>query len=80
MLMLEPISGLKSGRLPLAGGDIEDEPRDAVLSDGGIGLVARGAAWPVGGGARPRPLPRMRPPPSLRPDMMGYSNRTKLPS
>jgi hypothetical protein len=67
--MLAPMSCLRSGRLPLAGGDIDGEPpRDTVLSDGGNGLTDRGADGGVGG-ASPLPLPRMRPPPSLRPDM-----------
>lgn len=65
-LMLDPISWPMSGRLPLTGGDIEGEPSDTVLSDGASGLGARGAE---GGGASPLPLPRMRPPPSLRPDI-----------
>lgn len=47
---------------------MEDEPMDTVLSDVGSGLEGQAAAV---GGARPLPLPRMRPPPSLRPDMAG---------
>lgn len=79
MLILDPISGLRSGKLPLAGGDMDDDPRETVLSEGGIGLVARGAAGEVGG-ASPRPLPKMRPPPSLRPDMMGRLPYYRFPS
>lgn len=54
------------------GGDIPlrfCEPIDKELaSDGAKGLDGRGA-WAACGGARPFPLPRTRPPPSLRPDM-----------
>lgn len=39
-----------------------------MLSDGGSGLADLGTDGEVGG-ARPLPLPRIRPPPSLRPDM-----------
>lgn len=67
--MLAPISWPSSAKLPLAGGDIDTEPIDTVLSDGGSGLADRGADGGVGG-ARLLPLPRIRPPPSLRPDMM----------
>jgi hypothetical protein len=42
---------------------------DIVLSDGAKGLAALGIDAD-GGGASPLPLPRMRPPPSLRPDMV----------
>lgn len=58
----------RSGRLTLAGGDIDEEPIETVLSEVGIGLLGRTLGE---GGARPLPLPKMRPPPSLRPDMMG---------
>lgn len=47
---------------------MDDEPSEAVLSEGARGLAARVAEGR--GGARPLPLPRMRPPPSLRPDMV----------
>ena len=45
-----------------------------LLSEGANGLRARGECDGAGeddddGGARPLPLPRTRPPPSLRPDM-----------
>lgn len=50
----------------MTGGEMDEEPIETVLSDGANGLDARGA---VGGGARPLPLPKMRPPPSLRPDI-----------
>jgi len=52
------------------GGDMElGELKETVLlSDGAKGLAARGA-WAGGGGARPLPLPRILPPPSLRLDM-----------
>ena len=73
-LILDPISWPISGRLPLTGGDIDAEPMETVLSDGGIGLEARGAA---DGGARPLPLPKMRPPPSFRPDMMSCAHVKK---
>lgn len=53
----------------LGGGDKDDEAMETVLSEGANGLAARGATGGVGG-ARPFPLPRMRPPPSLRPDMV----------
>ncbi|KAK5633734.1 hypothetical protein RRF57_009448 [Xylaria bambusicola] len=43
---------------------------DKVLSDGTEGLVALSLRAAGGtGGARPLPLPKTRPPPSLRPDM-----------
>lgn len=61
-LMLEPISWLRSARLPLAGGDIEDEAIETVLSDGAKGLDDRAG----GVGPRPFPLPRILPAPSLR--------------
>lgn len=66
-LMLEPISWLRSARLPLAGGDIDDEATETVLSDGAKGLDDRA------GGVGPRlfPLPRILPPPSLRDMAMG---------
>lgn len=67
-LMLEPISWLRSAMLPLAGGDIDDEAMETVLSDGANGLDDRGSAGGVG--PRPFPLPRILPPPSLRPDMV----------
>lgn len=60
--MLEPISWLRSARLPLAGGDIDDETTETVLSDGAKGLDDRAG----GVGPRPLPLPRILPPPSLR--------------
>jgi len=66
--MLEPMSWLKSGRLPLASGDNDGDPIETVLSDGARGLLERGIVGGVGG-ASPLPLPRMRPPPSFRPDM-----------
>lgn len=54
------------GEMPLRFWD----PRDSELaSDGAKGLLGRGA-WTGWGGARPLPLPRMRPPPSFRPDDM----------
>lgn len=71
-LILDPISGLSSGKPPLTGGDDDTEPTDTVLSDGGDrGLRERGV---VDGGARPFPLPRIRPPPSFLPDML-YASR-----
>lgn len=79
-LMLDPISCPKSCRLPEAGGDIDDEPRETVLSEGARGLTDRGADGGVGG-ARPLPLPKMRPPPSLRPDIFcarARKNRFRL--
>lgn len=55
------------------GGDIEDEAIDILLSEAANGLATRGAFATGGvGGARPLPLPKTRPPPSLRPDMMNY--------
>ena len=42
--------------------DGDDASGDDVVAVGGV----NGA-----GGARPLPLPKMRPPPSLRPDMLG---------
>jgi hypothetical protein len=66
-LMLEPISWLRSARLPLAGGDIDDEATETVLSDGAKGLDDRAG----GVGPRPLPLPRILPPPSLRDMVMG---------
>lgn len=69
-LMLEPISCPRSGRLPVAGGETDDEPSDTALSEGARELEAGIADGGVGG-ARPLPLPRMRPPPSLRPDIGG---------
>jgi hypothetical protein len=50
---------------------IEPPPNDIVLSDGACGLVALLMADDGLGGARPFPLPRMRPPPSLRLVMTG---------
>lgn len=60
-----------SGEIPLTGGDIDDEAIEMLLSDAANGLATRGA-FVIGGvgGARPLPLPRTRPPPNLRPDMM----------
>lgn len=47
------------------------EAADWLVSDGAKGLLERcGRAAACVGGARPLPLPRMRPPPSLRPDMV----------
>lgn len=67
----------KSASGPDEGGDNElgvefRELTDAVLlSEGAKGLAARGPwAEDGGGGARPFPLPRIRPPPSLRADMV----------
>lgn len=42
------------------------DPIESVLSDGLADSCTAGAA----GGARPFPLPKMRPPPSLRPDIV----------
>lgn len=51
------------------GGDADDDSIERVLSEGANGLVAL-CCTPGGvGGARPLPLPKMRPPPSFRPDM-----------
>lgn len=59
--------------MPLMGGDIDDEAIEMLLSEAASGLATRGAFVTGGvGGARPLPLPRTRPPPSLRPDMMMY--------
>ena len=69
-LMLAPRSCPILCKLPLTGGEVEPEARETVLSEGAKGLADRGAVGGVGG-ARPFPLPRMRPPPSLRPDMVG---------
>ena len=80
-LIMAPIpSPPRSGRLlPVAGGDIDDDPIDTVLSEGAKGLAARGVDAD-GGGASPLPLPRMRPPPSLRPDMVAWDGMLKPPS
>lgn len=51
------------------GGEMDDEVIDRVLSEGAKGLVALCWAADGAGDARPFPLPRMRPPPSFRPDM-----------
>lgn len=72
-LMLEPISWLRSARLPLAGGDIDDEATETVLSDGAKGLEDRAG----GVGPKPFPLPRILPPPSLRDMAMGCSEAKK---
>jgi hypothetical protein len=75
MLICEARSWLKSGRGPDEGGERElgvefRERNETVLaSDGAKGLVALGV-WAGDGGARPFPLPRILPPPSLRPDIM----------
>lgn len=72
-----PGSGLVELGEPEAGDRIDspiEPPIDGVLSEGAYGLVARctaGDAVAALGGARPFPLPRMRPPPSLRLDMAG---------
>ena len=66
--MLAPMSFPRSVKFEPTGGDIEDDLSEAELSDGVKGLAARGTFGGVGG-ARALPLPRMRPPPSLRPDM-----------
>lgn len=72
-----PGSGLVELGEPDPGESIDspiDPPIDGVLSEGAYGLVARctaGDAVAALGGARPFPLPRMRPPPSLRLDMAG---------
>jgi hypothetical protein len=67
-LMLEPISWVRSARLPLAGGEMEEEATETVLSEGAKGLEDRATGGGVG--PRPLPLPRILPPPSLRPDMV----------
>lgn len=70
--MLDPRSWAKSGKGLETGGEAEDELSDRVLSEGAKGLGVRW--WPLMaggvGGARPLPLPKMRPPPSLRPDIV----------
>lgn len=70
--MLSPMAGpASSDAIPLTGGEMDDEPIDTVLSEAASGLPTRGAfAFGGVGGASPLPLPKMRPPPSLRPDMM----------
>lgn len=70
--MLLPISWPgRSGDIPLMGGDIDEEAIEMLLSEAANGLATRGAFAAGGvGGARPLPLPRTRPPPSLRPDML----------
>lgn len=72
-LIISPRPCPRSVRLllpPVAGTDTDDDPIETVLSDrGGNGLAARGEGDACGG-ANPLPLPRMRPPPSLRPDIV----------
>src|SRR5262245_5726944 len=70
-LMLEVMSWLRPGSGLEAGGDADDELRESVLSDAANGLAALGrdGAGDEVGGASPLPLPRILPPPSLRPDM-----------
>lgn len=67
--MLAPISCPKSVKLELTGGDMEEDLNEVELSEGVNGLATRGTFGGVGG-ARPLPLPKMRPPPNLRVDMM----------
>lgn len=85
-LTLEARSWPKSAKGLEEGGDAEfgDENLEGreptLLSDGGNGLAARAlGSWCVAaeddeGGARPLPLPKMRPPPSFRPDMLRADN------
>lgn len=70
--MLSPMAGpASSDAIPLTGGEMDDDPIDTVLSEAASGLPTLGAfAFGGVGGASPLPLPRMRPPPSLRPDMV----------
>lgn len=64
------------------GGEIEFcgecwELNESVLpSDGANGLEDLGG-WASGGGTRPFPLPRTRPPPSFRPDISRIVGRTR---
>jgi hypothetical protein len=76
-LMFEARSCGRSERDPEAGGEADDEFMDSVLSEGAKGLAVRWTWWAAGdcGGARPFPLPRIRPPPSLRPDMLEGGRR-----
>lgn len=71
-LMLEVRSWVKVPKAADADGDAEEDPTETLLSDGANGLRDRLTA-PGGidgaGGASPLPLPRIRPPPSLRPDI-----------
>jgi hypothetical protein len=76
-LMLDPMSCPRSVRVAEPGGEIEEDPRETVLSEGARGLSERGAPDGGVGGARPLPLPKMRPPPSLRPDISLRSGSTK---
>lgn len=58
--------------------ELGETKETVLLSEGAKGLTARLRADGDGdgddndavGGARPLPLPKMRPPPSLRPDML----------
>lgn len=61
--------GLDDGGESEFGVEFREWKETVLLSEGANGLTAR---WPrdEGGGARPLPLPRIRPPPSFRPDMV----------
>lgn len=54
--------------------ELGETKETVLLSEGANGLTARwtgdGDGDDAVGGARPLPLPKMRPPPSLRPDMI----------